>query len=425
MNDAPGKSAAVMHATLLMEQGRYAEAEGRFREALGGDPGDPVCLHNLAFCQYRQPNRSDEAERTILAALAENPNDADHHGLHALILLDLGRIAEGRAAAGRALELAPASVFAHNAMTAVRLHAKEWPEAEAQARKALALDADDPAAANHLALALRMQGRHEENAEQIRGMLARDPEDAATHVSAGWSELQAGRTSKAEEHFREALRIDPDDDYARAGLLTAFKARSPLYRLHLRFALFMSRFTSGRQWMILIGLWLGFRALRLLKDTPLGHVAGVGLLLYFLFALWQHVADGVGHFILLLDRRVRPVLRRSERWDGLGVGGSLVAGFLLIGVAIATGAGGALFVGTALVAAAVPAAHVFRNTRRFGRAFFASVALLVVGVGAAYAVCRGAGLPPPVAVHALASIAVLLWVASTWLANVPALRQIE
>lgn len=406
-----------------MSQGRFAEAEQRFREALGAIPDDAEALHGLAFCQYHQPGGSVRALDTIGAALSLRPNLADHHSLRALILTDLERLDEAAASAGEALALEPDSVFAHNAMTVVRLTRREWVEAEACARRALALEADDALAANHLSIALRMQGRREENAAQIRGLLARDPEDAAAHMNAGWAALEDGRRADAEDHFLQALRIDPGNEYARHGLLTAFKARSPLYRVHLRFALFMGRLTNGRQWLVILGLWLAFKAVRLLQSTPLAYVALAAVPVYLLFVVWQHVADGVGHLIVLLDRRARRVLRASERWDGILVGGLLLAGLVLLPAGLLARQAGLIVAGGALMAAAMPAAHVCRNTQRYGRVFFAGVALVVAGVGLATAVALSTGRPLPPLLSAAGPVAMLLWVASTWLANVPALRR--
>lgn len=425
MSSEPVHSVALLHGRLLMSQGRFDEAEQRFREALGASPDDAESLHGLAFCQYRQDGGSARALETIRAALALRPNLADHHSLRALILADLERPDEAAASAGEAIALAPDSAFAHNAMTVVRLTQRDWAEAEACARNALALDAEDSLAANHLSIALRMQGRREENAAQIRGLLARDPEDASTHMNAGWSALEDGRRVDAEDHFLQALRIDPGHEYARQGLLTAFKARSPLYRVHLRFALFMGRLTNGRQWLVIIGLWLAFKAVRLLQSTPLAYVALAAVPLYLLFVVWQHVADGVGHLIVLLDRRARRVLRAPERWDGILVGGLLLAGLVLLPAGLLLRQAGLIVAGGSLMAAAMPAAHVCRNTRLYGRAFFAGVALLVAGVGVATAVMLSAGRPLPPLLTGVAPVAMLLWVASTWLANVPALRRME
>ena len=119
------------------------------------------------------------------------------------------------------------------------------------------LDADNSASANQLAQALRLQNKHAENASHLAGMLSRDPEDPYTHANAGWAALQRGERRAAEVHFREALRLSPGFESAREGLLTSFRARSPLYRAYLRYCFAMQRLGAGSRWAVIIGLYLG------------------------------------------------------------------------------------------------------------------------------------------------------------------------
>ncbi len=67
--------------------------------------------------------------------------------------------------------------------------------------------------------------------------------------------MHQGDHKQALEHFREALRLKPDMEWARNGMVEALKARYFLYRLMLRYYLWMSRFTRRGQWGMIIGLW--------------------------------------------------------------------------------------------------------------------------------------------------------------------------
>ena len=103
-----------MHARLLMGQGRFAEAEAKFREALQGNPLDAAMLHFLALCQYLQDNGEARAVITIRDAIAQQPETAAHHALHAQILTDLQRMEEARQAAEKAVQLDPTDQEAYN-----------------------------------------------------------------------------------------------------------------------------------------------------------------------------------------------------------------------------------------------------------------------------------------------------------------------
>src|SRR3954464_5363439 len=83
MSDAPG---LVRRAVQLRDLRRYAEAEAMFKDALAQSPHDPDTLHELALCQYLQPQGEKRAISTIESAIAAAPNESDLHATRALIL---------------------------------------------------------------------------------------------------------------------------------------------------------------------------------------------------------------------------------------------------------------------------------------------------------------------------------------------------
>ncbi len=422
MDSSPHLDALLHHADLLLRQGRFPEAEAKLREALQASPRNDYLLYLLAQCQYHQDGGEARALTTIRDAIGLAPETAPHHALHAQILTDLRKLDEARAAAEQAIALEPGFGEGHNALTYVLLRQERWAEAEASARRALALDADDATAANHLAHALRLQNKMEENAAQLRGMLERDPENSATHVSAGWSALQAGRRRDAETHFLEALRLHPGNEAARHGLLEAFKGRSPLYRGYLGWCFFMQRLSQGQRWMVIIGLYLAFRFSRQLFTGALAPLGVAVTVIYLSFALWSFLARGVGGLLLLADRLARHALRPAERWEAVLVGGGVALGLLLVVAGAAASWFPATIWGAASLVAAIPFACVFHNDSRVGRVLFGGLGLYVAVVGAlvgtAFALEWRADW-----VVSLASSAMLAGVATTWLANIPALRR--
>ena len=411
------------HGALLLAQHRWAEAEQAFRSVLAGDPENPIALHNLALCRLNL-GAAAEALEISEAAVRADPEDSDHHALRAFALVQLDRDAEGEAAAREAIALDPRSTFACNALTSALLGQRKWADAEAAARSALEIDADDPVAANQLATALRLQNRLDENAEHLSGMLARDPENAWTHANAGWQALQAGARVKAEEHFLEALRLDPEFEHARDGLKEAFKSRSPFYRAYLGWCFFMQRLGRGRQWAVILGLYLGFRFLRAVLTGSLWWLGLTLTLLYLLFVFWVFVARGVGGLLLLRDRRARHALTREERREAVTIGGGLAAGLLLAAGGMMTGYMPALVLGSGAVLASIPLSLVFHNASRIGRWLFGAVGLFTVGLGAAIAAALGIGSESMVnALLPLTGTALLAVMITTWLANMPLLHR--
>jgi tetratricopeptide (TPR) repeat protein len=413
-------SAAMPHPQILRglqlkQLGRFADAATAFKEALAQEPNDAFALHQLAGCQWRLAELRKEALQTIDQAIALEPNDAQHHVLRAFILCALDRPKEALDSTRMALALDPNDSYAHTAESQAHLQMEKWPLAEQSARQALGFDADNSGAANQLAQALRMQNKQAENAAHLAGMLARDPEDAFTHANAGWAALQRGVHREAEVHFREALRIDPDFEYAREGLLTSFRARSPLYRAYLKYSFAMARLNRGARWAVILGLYFG---VKIARGLPGGYVL---MALYFLFVLWVWVARPVGNAMLLFDRFARYALRPREKIEAAAVAGCLGVGLVGVALSFAWKSDVALLVGIGGIAIAFPLSLVFTNTSILGRWVFGGIAagaLLVILLGVALEVF------PFLNADVYGSLflgACIACAASTWLGNIRAL----
>lgn len=407
----------ILRGLQLKDLGRYADAENAFREALAQEPNDAFALHQLAACQLHQPQRKREALATIDRAIAKEPNDADHHVLRSYILSVLDRPRDGLAAAQTALSLDPHHAGAFTAEAQAHLQTEQWPRAEQSARQALALDADNSAAANQLAQALRLQNKNAENAAHLAGMLARDPEDPFTHANAGWTALQRGEHRAAETHFREALRLDPDFESARDGLLNSFRARSPIYRTYLRYCFFMQRLSSGARWAVIIGLYFG---VKLAGQIPGGDAL---VALYMLFVLWVWVAKPVGNFFLLFDSFARYALRPREKLEAAAVGGSLGPGLALLIASFAFGWPAVVTLGIGLIAASFPLSMTFTNGSRPGTWLFGTVAAVTLLGAALTALAPLVPLIDQSTARQIFTVGAIGCLAATWLGNVPALRR--
>jgi tetratricopeptide (TPR) repeat protein len=384
--------AQLMRGVQLLRLRRYGEAEAAFRGLLANEPDDGLLLHQLAVAQFNQEGKEKASLQTIERAIGCDPADADHHAFRSVILANLDRPKEALAAADEAVSLEPGSSFAFVAKASALMRLSRHAEAESAARDALRIDPDHSGAATILSHALRIQGKSAENAGQIAAMLARDPEDDDNHCAAGWQALQHGNRDEAQKHFTEALRLNAGSELAREGLLEAFKARSPLYRGYQKWVFWMASQTQARQWAVIIGFYLVFRAFRALKGTPYATLGGIGMGLYWLLVLWVHVARGVGNFLVLCDRIARHALRKRERTEAIVVGGGVVLGLALIAFAflgrflIPEGHGRlmmlALAPGVTLIAASFPFAHTFTNDAPVGRWVMGLAGAFVIIVGA-------------------------------------------
>jgi hypothetical protein len=232
-----------------------------------------------------------------------------------------------------------------------------------------------------LAIVLRMQGKKWETEVAVGQLLAEDPEDAWAHANAGWAALARSDHKKAEEHFRESLRLDPGDEHARSGLLESFKARSPLYRAYLKYIFWMARFEKGTRWMIIIGLYLGFRVGRALLEKVHPLLAVIFVIAYLTLVFGGWLASGIGNLLVLADRSARYALERREILEAIFVGGGFFVGFLLVLAGMASGTLPLALVGGALVVAAIPWSLTFTNDSPAGRRLFGAIGIAVYLVG--------------------------------------------
>ena len=121
-------------------------------------------------------------------------------------------------------------------------------------------------------MALTHLGRKAEAESTLGEALAEDPEDALAHANLGWASLHKSNPDKALEHFREALRLDPTMEWARLGVVEALKARHLVYRVMLRFFLWMGRQTQAAQWAVVLALVVGPNLLASIARKPPPHL---------------------------------------------------------------------------------------------------------------------------------------------------------
>jgi tetratricopeptide (TPR) repeat protein len=417
-------SDSFARALLFVRQGRYREAESYLRTAIQNDPEDPQVFFFLATCLMHDPNTRPEALSTIDQALRLRPTRAVYHAQRANILILLSRTKEALVEVEQARILAPDSPDSYVAESLVMLVLGKPQEAERAARQALALDAENEAAGDSLADALRMQGKLDESAAQIRGLLGRNPENPWTHSSAGMLALQRGEARAAETHFLSALRIEPEHREAREGLLHAFRARSPFYRAYLKYSFMMEKLGRIGRGVLVIGLLILMQFANLVFVGSLAPVGMVLVGLYCLFVLWIWVAKGVGNLFLLFDRFARNALRTDEKVEALVVGGGVLIGLGLFAAGLWVKQICLLLVGLTLIAAAFPMSLFFTNRSKAGRVVFGLVGGFVYlgGFVSLLLVTLTGGSASGFATT-LFGWTMILALVTTWLGNIPALRR--
>jgi tetratricopeptide (TPR) repeat protein len=95
---------------------------------------------------------------------------------------------------------------------------KRFDEAEAQYRKALALDSRNAEIWTNLGMAQYYQGRLEDAAASFAASIARSPGDGGAYYNLAICRLQQGRKNEARQLFARAAAVDPENQAARREL---------------------------------------------------------------------------------------------------------------------------------------------------------------------------------------------------------------
>ncbi|MFT4547800.1 MAG: Tfp pilus assembly protein PilF [Verrucomicrobiales bacterium] len=412
----------LARARLLRAQGRHEEAEAFLIEAIASNPTDPDAFCELALCQLCIPEKKKSSLDSIDRALALEPT-AEFFAVKAMVLNALDREQQALTFADKAIALDPDESFHFYVKAAALAGLSRWAAAEAECRMALTLDADDKAAKNLLAIVLRMQGKKWETEVAVDQLLSENPEDAWAHSNAGWAALTNSDYKKAEKHFRESLRLDPGDEQSRSGLLEAFKARSPLYRAYLKYVFWMARFQQKTRWLIIIGIYIGFRIGRVILEKVHPLLAVVFVFVYLILVFGGLLASGVGNLLILMDRSARYALNKREVIEALFVGGGFFGGILMVIAGFGFGLLPLVFVGGAITIGAIPLSLTFTNDSANGQKLFGAIGafVYVVGFWAAGQWMMSGAISE--ATSTLIGFAALAAVLCTWIGNVESLRR--
>lgn len=330
------------------------------RQELAADPDSPLAHSLLALClakreQFREA--TEEAEAGIHLA----PDLPFAHYALASILCDRNRFPEAETAVAEAIRLDPESPDYYALQASIRYNQRRWPTALEAAEDGLRLDPEHVGCNNLRAMALIKLGRQTEASDTLATALAREPEDAITHANLGWALLEKSETAKAMEHFREALRLDPNFEWARMGIVEALKARHFIYRIMLRYFLWMQKLSGTAQWAIILGGYFGYRFVQAqaVANPELKPWVLPVQIVYIGFAWLTWVADPLFNLLLRLNRFGRLALSREQVVASNWIGGCMALALLSLIVWLSTDDTNALHVTAFSALMIIPLAALF------------------------------------------------------------------
>jgi tetratricopeptide (TPR) repeat protein len=199
---------ALALATQHHQAGRFAEAEGVYRQVIGDDPRNADALHQLGVLMF-QTARGKEGAELIRQAIAISPRAAHYHSNLGRVLASLGDFEQSVASLRQALALQPNYPEAWNNLGNALYESGNAGAAIEAFRRSLALRADHPGTLANLANALREIGQKEEAVATAIRAVQVQPENPDSLNGLGHCLHDAGRTGEAIAAFRRAIQLRP------------------------------------------------------------------------------------------------------------------------------------------------------------------------------------------------------------------------
>ena len=373
----------IQQAEILLETNRPAEAEKKIRQAVFQNPENPDALTVLAQCLLQQDKH---AEALQPAQRAVSLRADDPHGLFVLGYAQMynNQLEQARETVRGALKLAPDAAGLYQLMAQLELVEERWELALHNVEKGLERDPENETLANLRVMTLVKLNRTAEAADTVGSTLHKNPENTFSHASKGWVAVEKGDYAAAEKSFLEALRLDPTNAYATDGLKEAIKAKNLLYRVILRYFLWMGKLTSGNKWLVIIGAYVGFRIVRATaKNYPDLQIFLMPLIvLYILFVFSSWIAGPVSNLVLRLHPLGKHALTDDEKQGSTLVGLCLGMGILSLVAGVLTAMVVPIAAGIVLLVLTIPIGGMYSTTpNRSARKTLAWYAGLLAAAG--------------------------------------------
>ncbi len=188
-------------------------------ETLRRVPGDsnlkPVAELQLAIVLDSQ-EQTEESFKHLDAVIAANPSNLEALVTKGNILRVRKRFAEAQTYYEKAIQLVPKpeqkhwTLFFYRGITYER--AKQWPKAEADLKKALELQPDQPTVLNYLGYSWIDRSMNlEEGMAMLKRAVQQNPNDGYTIDSVGWAYYRMGQYDDAVSWVQRAVAKKPSD----------------------------------------------------------------------------------------------------------------------------------------------------------------------------------------------------------------------
>ena len=306
----------LQRARLLIAQHRSDHAADQLRQLLSNDPNDAEAHSLLALCMLENRDLWHDATREAEHAVGLAPDSSLSHYILAAVHEKRNRFPEALLAIDEAMRLSPDQSQYYGLKASVLGQQLNWRAALESATIGLSLNPEDESCSSIRAISLERLGKTEGAIEQANAAVSRNPDSSMAHSTRGWALLNSGKYQEAQEAFREALRLGPTNEMARVGMIQALNNNYLIFRLVFRFYNLVGRMAQGAQWAILLGMFIGMRALRAFAAAnpeweP--YVLPISIL-YLAFCLLSWIATPMFNTFLRFHRFGKYLLSDKEKW---------------------------------------------------------------------------------------------------------------
>ncbi len=194
--------------TLLGQRGAYDEAEGNLKRAAELTPEQVAPLIDLGLV-YTLNGRPEAAVEIYANASATDPDNPHIHSNHAYALNALGRYAEARAAAQKALEIEPRYAEALVNLGNAELMLGDMDKARESFERAIGLNPEYAVAHNNLGNVHLACERHEAAIQAYERAAELEPGFDEALSNLGMALQARGRVDEARASFERAIAIRP------------------------------------------------------------------------------------------------------------------------------------------------------------------------------------------------------------------------
>jgi tetratricopeptide (TPR) repeat protein len=374
-------------AGLLLEQGRFRDAETQIRQVLEQEPGNDYALSMLARCYLNNKNY-DKGIEVIQQAISIDPNESFYFYLLGFGYYQKSNHPFAITNLTKAIQLNPYVAEYFGLLAFVQIEDKKFEEALGKANEGLELEADNLTCLNARSTALNKLRRTDDAIDTMNTALAQDPDNEVTHTTIGWNLLERGRHKEAREHFTEALRIHPNFSAARAGLKEALKSKILLYKWLLQFSFWINNKGRSFQVALPIILYVVFRILisasSASKDTSGLTWLLVGTYVFIVVTSWT--IGSIANFVLLFHPMGKHALTNTEKWSAITSVFAFISGVaIMLFSAFSQGTSyeeGSFFVGMICLSMALPLGNIEYPISLKGKRWreVYAVALVVLGI---------------------------------------------